>query len=122
MHPNPTPSVGFRAANGETLALQRDSYIARAKCRRHTYRQNSAHHRSAGSERRKISEAMNADFGCRPRQVNLMTDVTGSLENLKHAKKHLHKWMKHEKRPSMFPPRLARRPVVYSVPTKGLWV
>lgn len=50
-----------------------------------------------------ISEAMNDDFGCRPRQVNLMTDVTGSIENLKHAKRHLKQWMKREKRPSMFP-------------------
>ncbi|HIG67333.1 MAG TPA: coniferyl aldehyde dehydrogenase [Porticoccaceae bacterium] len=50
-----------------------------------------------------ISEAMNQDFGCRPRQVNLMTDVTGSIECLKHCKKHLKSWMKHEKRPTMFP-------------------
>lgn len=50
-----------------------------------------------------ISEAMNADFGCRPREVNLMTDVTGSIECLKHSKKHLKTWMKHEKRPTMFP-------------------
>ena len=47
-----------------------------------------------------ISEAMNADFGCRPRQVNLMTDVTGSIECLKHSKKHLKSWMKVEKRPT----------------------
>jgi len=50
-----------------------------------------------------ISEAMNADFGCRPRQVNLMTDVTGSIECLKHCKKHLKRWMKADKRPTMFP-------------------
>ena len=50
-----------------------------------------------------ISEAMNADFGCRPRQVNLMTDVTGSIECLKHSKKYLKGWMKREKRPTMFP-------------------
>lgn len=50
-----------------------------------------------------ISEAMNADFGCRPRQVNLMTDVTGSIECLKHSKKHLKRWMKQDKRPTMFP-------------------
>ena len=50
-----------------------------------------------------ISEAMNADFGCRPREINLMTDVTGSIECLKHSKKHLSTWMKAEKRPSMFP-------------------
>ena len=50
-----------------------------------------------------ISEAMNEDFGCRPRETNLMTDVTGSIECLKHSKKHLKKWMKTEKRPTMFP-------------------
>ena len=50
-----------------------------------------------------ISEAMNADVGCRPREVNLMTDVTGSIECLKHCKKHLKTWMKQEKRPTMFP-------------------
>ena len=50
-----------------------------------------------------ISEAMNSDFGCRPREVNLMTDVTGSIECLKHSKKHLKTWMKPEKRPTMFP-------------------
>jgi coniferyl-aldehyde dehydrogenase len=50
-----------------------------------------------------ISEAMNSDFGCRPREVNLMTDVTGSIECLKHSKKHLKTWMKHDKRPTMFP-------------------
>lgn len=50
-----------------------------------------------------ISEAMNADFGCRPREINLMTDVTGSIECLKHSKKHLKRWMKQDKRPTMFP-------------------
>ena len=50
-----------------------------------------------------ISEAMNEDFGCRPRETNLMTDVTGSIECLKHSKKHLKKWMKTEKRRTMFP-------------------
>jgi coniferyl-aldehyde dehydrogenase len=88
----------------ELLRLQRESYLAEGEV--------SAETRIARLDRtidvlvanaEKISEAMNADFGCRPRQVNLMTDVTGSLENLKHAKKHLRKWMKAEKRPSMFP-------------------
>jgi coniferyl-aldehyde dehydrogenase len=50
-----------------------------------------------------ISNAMNEDFGCRPRQVNLMTDVSGSIGCLKHCRKHLKTWMKQEKRPSMFP-------------------
>ncbi|MDA9368109.1 coniferyl aldehyde dehydrogenase [Paraglaciecola sp.] len=51
----------------------------------------------------RISEAMNADFGCRPRQVNLMTDVSGSIGCLKHSRKHLKRWMRAESRPSMFP-------------------
>ncbi|MFT6771754.1 coniferyl aldehyde dehydrogenase [Congregibacter sp.] len=50
-----------------------------------------------------ISQAMNEDFGCRPRQVNLMTDVSGSIGCLKHCRQHLKSWMKTEKRPSMFP-------------------
>ena len=50
-----------------------------------------------------ISEAMNEDFGGRPRQVNLMTDVSGSIGCLKHCRQHLKAWMKQEKRPSMFP-------------------
>ena len=50
-----------------------------------------------------ISDAMNDDFGCRPRQINLMTDVSGSIGCLKHCRQHLKAWMKREKRPSMFP-------------------
>jgi acyl-CoA reductase-like NAD-dependent aldehyde dehydrogenase len=104
----------------ETLSLQRNSYLAEGEVSAATRidrLQRTIEVLVNNAE--KISEAMNADFGCRPRQVNLMTDVTGSLENLKHAKKHLTKWMKSEKRPSMFPSGLARRPLVYSVPTQG---
>jgi len=62
-----------------------------------------------------ISNAMSEDFGCRPRQVNLMTDVSGSIGCLKHCRQHLKTWMKHEKRPSMFPLNLlgARSTVEY---------
>ena len=88
----------------ETLALQRSSYLLEGEVSAATRidrLQRTIEVLVKNAE--KISEAMNSDFGCRPRQVNLMTDVTGSLENLKHAKKHLTKWMKQEKRPSMFP-------------------
>ena len=88
----------------ELLRLQRESYLAEGEVSAETRidrLDRTIDVLVANAE--KISEAMNADFGCRPRQVNLMTDVTGSLENLKHAKKHLRKWMKAEKRPSMFP-------------------
>ena len=88
----------------ELLRLQRESYLAEGEVSAETRidrLDRTIDVLVANAE--KISEAMNADFGCRPRQVNLMTDVTGSLENLKHAKKHLRKWMRSEKRPSMFP-------------------
>jgi coniferyl-aldehyde dehydrogenase len=51
----------------------------------------------------RISEALNADFTCRPREVTMLTDVIGSIGTLKHARKHLRKWMKPEKRPTVFP-------------------
>lgn len=88
----------------ELLRLQRESYLAEGEVSAETRidrLDRTIDVLVANAER--ISDAMNSDFGCRPRQVNLMTDVTGSLENLKHAKKHLRKWMKAEKRPSMFP-------------------
>ena len=88
----------------ELLRLQRESYLAEGEVSVETRidrLDRTIDVLVANAE--KISDAMNNDFGCRPRQVNLMTDVTGSLENLKHAKKHLRKWMKAEKRPSMFP-------------------
>ena len=88
----------------ELLRLQRESYLAEGEVSAETRidrLDRTIDVLVANAER--ISDAMNSDFGCRPRQVNLMTDVTGSLENLKHAKKHLRKWMKAEKRPSIFP-------------------
>jgi coniferyl-aldehyde dehydrogenase len=51
----------------------------------------------------KLVEALNADFSCRPREISLLTDVAASVVPLKHAKAHLKKWMKPEKRPTMFP-------------------
>jgi len=50
-----------------------------------------------------ISDALNTDFTCRPRQVNLLSDVASSVGTLKHARKHLKGWMKAEKRPTIFP-------------------
>jgi len=51
----------------------------------------------------KISDALDSDFGCRPRQVTMLSDVLGSIASLKHAKKHVKLWMKSEKRPTAFP-------------------
>jgi coniferyl-aldehyde dehydrogenase len=51
----------------------------------------------------KVVEAVNTDFTCRPREVSLLTDVGASITAMKHSKKHVRKWMKAEKRPTMFP-------------------
>lgn len=51
----------------------------------------------------RVSEAMNEDFVCRPRSVNMMTDVAGSIGSLKHCRKHMAQWMKPERRATLFP-------------------
>jgi len=48
-------------------------------------------------------EAMAADFGHRSHEQSKMTDVDGAIGPLKHARKHVGKWMRPEKRPVMFP-------------------
>lgn len=50
-----------------------------------------------------LAEALNSDFSCRPREVTLLTDVGASIAPMKHARKHLRKWMKGQKRPTVFP-------------------
>lgn len=50
-----------------------------------------------------LAEAVNSDFSCRPREVTLLTDVGASIAPMKHARKHLRKWMKGQKRPTVFP-------------------
>ena len=51
----------------------------------------------------KLAEAVHADFSCRPREITMLTDVGASITPMKHAKRHLRKWMKGEKRPTVFP-------------------
>ena len=53
--------------------------------------------------RDRLCEALDSDFGCRPRQVTLLTDVAASVQPLKHARKHLRRWMRGERRPTTFP-------------------
>jgi coniferyl-aldehyde dehydrogenase len=48
--------------------------------------------------RRAIEDALDADFGSRSREATAFTDVAGSIGPLKHAKAHLRRWMKPEKR------------------------
>jgi coniferyl-aldehyde dehydrogenase len=51
----------------------------------------------------RLIEALDSDFSCRARQVTLLTDVATSVAPLKHAMKHLEKWMRGERRSTMFP-------------------
>src|ERR1041384_4583009 len=45
-----------------------------------------------------IAEALREDFGHRSVHATLLTDVSGSIAPLKHAKKNVRKWRKREKR------------------------
>lgn len=45
-----------------------------------------------------IEDAVNADFGSRSREATAFTDIAGSIGPLKHARDHLRKWMKPERR------------------------
>ncbi len=62
-----------------------------------------------------INEAINSDFASRCRETTLIADVAMSVEALKNSRRHLKKWMKPEKRSTMFPLNLlgARSTVEY---------
>ncbi len=51
----------------------------------------------------KVAAAVHADFSCRPREITLITDIGASIAAMKHAKKHLRKWMRAQRRPTIFP-------------------
>ncbi len=51
----------------------------------------------------KLVEALNTDFSCRPRELSMMTDVSGSIGPFKSAIKQVRGWMRPEKRKTMFP-------------------
>jgi len=48
--------------------------------------------------RRAIEDALNEDFGSRSREATAFTDIAGSIGPLKHARDHVAKWMRPEKR------------------------
>ncbi|MCI4643959.1 MAG: coniferyl aldehyde dehydrogenase [Hyphomonadaceae bacterium] len=50
-----------------------------------------------------IEEAISQDFGHRSKDATRFTDVASSIGALKHAKKHVAKWMRAEKRKVEFP-------------------
>ncbi len=50
-----------------------------------------------------LTEAMCADFGHRSLHQSMFTDIAGSLGPLTHARKHLHRWMRPERRKAEMP-------------------
>src|SRR6195952_5996553 len=48
-------------------------------------------------------DALSEDFGHRSREQSMVTDIAASIGPIKHAIKHLDKWMRPERRPVTFP-------------------
>jgi coniferyl-aldehyde dehydrogenase len=55
-------------------------------------------HRLIVGHKDAIADALREDFGHRSVHATLLTDVSGSIGPLKHAKENLRGWMKREKR------------------------
>ncbi len=83
----------------ELLERQRRSWLAEggatAAVRRHRL-DRAVDLLKTNQER--LVEAMDADFGHRSRHQSLFTDVASSVGPLRHAQKHLERWMRPEKR------------------------
>jgi coniferyl-aldehyde dehydrogenase len=52
---------------------------------------------------RSIVDALDADFGGRPEALSLLTDVMAPIRSLRHAKRHVNRWMRTERRIAEFP-------------------
>lgn len=50
-----------------------------------------------------LCAAMSADFGHRSTDQSRFSDISGSIDTLKYAKKHVRSWMRPEKRATLFP-------------------
>jgi len=48
-------------------------------------------------------DALSEDFGHRSREQSMVTDIAGSVGPIKHAIRHLDRWMRPERRPVTFP-------------------
>lgn len=51
----------------------------------------------------RFCDALSEDFGHRSRDQSMITDIAASISPLKHAHKHVARWMKPERKPVMFP-------------------
>ena len=88
----------------KTLEAQRTDYLAEGHVsveKRIDRMQRGMN--SVSKHQDNLVEALNIDFTCRPRQLSMLTDVAASIMPFKSGIKHVSKWMKPEKRKSMFP-------------------
>lgn len=51
----------------------------------------------------RFCSALSEDFGHRSRELSMLTDIIGSVRTLKHARKHLARWARPERRALQFP-------------------
>ena len=72
------------------------------------------------SHQKKIADAISSDFGHRSQEQSLLADVMGSIGPLKHARAHLKKWMKPEKRTPNKPLGLLRAKAHIEYQPKGV--
>ena len=88
----------------KTLEAQREDFLnegfvsAEVRIDRMKRGMNSIH-----KHQEQLIDALNTDFTCRPRELSLLTDIATSILPFKSAIKNVRKWMKPEKRKSMFP-------------------
>ena len=92
-----TPSISMML--GDALALQRAAYrrdpVPTLEARRHdlrTLRRFVSEHTEA------LCAAISADYGHRPRQETLFTEVVQIVQGIDHALKHLRAWAKPQRR------------------------
>ncbi len=50
-----------------------------------------------------LTQAMHADYGHRPQVMSKFTDVAASIGHLKHARRHVRRWMRKDRRSVRFP-------------------
>jgi coniferyl-aldehyde dehydrogenase len=56
-----------------------------------------------GDNAARFCDALSEDFGHRSRDQSMITDIAASVAPLRHAEKHVRRWMRAERRPVMFP-------------------
>ncbi|MBT0566128.1 aldehyde dehydrogenase family protein [Williamsia sp. CHRR-6] len=98
----PAPAAPVRSADEQTLVelleLQRAAFLRDGIPDAHT--RIDRINRLASlllDHAEEITEALDADFGTRPRDLSMATDVAGCMVDLAHQRKHLREWMKTEK-------------------------